>query len=470
MQSRETTLRELCSRHEQDHVFTFWDRLTPDQRDMLLSDLERVRFEEMPALLRIVAAGTEHPHYDRIEPPVCVRRPVDTRGDERTALGESLLSRSAVAALLVAGGQGTRLGFDGPKGAFRISPVRQKPLFQLFAEQILATDRRYGGRTRWYIMTSEANDAETRAFFEQHRRFGLPLDQISFFKQGSMPAFSLDGRMILESPHRLALSPDGHGGSLLAMATTGVLADMAGRGIEHVGYFQVDNPLVRCLDPFFIGLHAERGSEMSSKTVPKASDDEKVGVFAICDGVLRVLEYSDLPNELAKARQPDGSRRFDAGSIAVHILARTFVERLTADPAAFRLPWHRAVKKVSSVDLRTGQMVQPNAPNAVKLEAFVFDALPLAKNPVILETNRREEFSPVKNATGVDSVETSQRALSDRAARWLESAGVRVPRTAAGEYSGRYEISPLRAMEAAHLREGPPLPREVRGDVYVDAT
>lgn len=469
MQSRESSLRELCRRHGQEHVFTFWDRLTHEQRDMLLADLERVRFEEMPALLRIVAAGAEHAHYDRIEPPICDRRPADPRGDSRCRLGESLLSRSAVAALLVAGGQGTRLGFDGPKGAFPISPVRRKPLFQLFAEQILATDRRFGGRTHWYIMTSEANDSDTRAFFEQRRHFGLPADQITFFKQGSMPAFSLDGRMILESPYRLALSPDGHGGSLLAMATTGVLADMARRGIEVISYFQVDNPLVRCLDPFFIGLHAERGSEMSSKMVPKASDDEKVGVFAICDGVLRVLEYSDLPAELASARQPDGTRRFDAGSIAVHVLARAFVERLTADPASFRLPWHRAVKKVPFIDVKTGALVQPEGPNAVKLEAFVFDALPLARNPVILETDRREEFSPVKNATGVDSVETAQRALSDRAARWLESAGVRVPRMADGAYAGRCEISPLRALEAVHLREGPPLPPEVSGDVYIDA-
>src|SRR5262249_9919081 len=151
-----------------------------------------------------------------------------------------------------------------------------------------------------------------------------PAAQVVFFQQGSMPAFSRDGQILLDQPHRLALAPDGHGGSLLAMATTGVLADMASRNIEHISYFQVDNPLVRCLDPFFIGLHDERGSEMSSKTVPKISDAEKVGVFVMCDGVMRVLEYSDLPAELSTARNPDGTRHFDAGSIAIHILSRRF--------------------------------------------------------------------------------------------------------------------------------------------------
>lgn len=463
-------LRQACQRCDQGHLFTFWDRLDADDRERLLRDVSQIPFDEMPALLRLVRAADSHSTYRAIEPPACVRRPSDWHRDPRTRRGEELLRASSVAAFLVAGGQGTRLGFDGPKGAFPVSPVRNKTLFQLFAEQVQATNRRYAARIPWYIMTSEANDAATRAFFSRHAYFGVEPEDVTFFMQGAMPAFSFDGKILLDQPGRVALSPDGHGGSLLAMARSGVLSDMRRRGVEHISYFQVDNPLVRCLDPFFVGLHAEAGSEMSSKMVPKASDDEKVGVFAVCDGVLRVLEYSDLPRELSTAKTSDGARKFDAGSIAIHVLSRTFVERLTADPASFALPWHRAVKKVPHVDLATGARVEPREPNAVKLEAFVFDALPLAKNPVVLQTDRAAEFSPVKNATGADSVDTAQRDMSRRAARWLERAGANIPRRSDGDYEGTFEISPLRALDEMDLSVGRvPLPEVGMGSrVYVE--
>lgn len=467
---RERHLRESCQRHGQAHVFTFWNRLSAEERSSLLGDLECVRFDELPQLVRIVRAESAEHRYASVEPPAVTRRPPDVNRDPRTRRGEELLRAGAVAAFTVAGGQGTRLGFDGPKGAFAISPVRSKPLFQLFAEQVRATELRYDTRLMWYIMTSEANDAATQAYFRQHRYFGLDAGRVVFFQQGSIPAFSRDGKILLDQPHRLSLAPDGHGGSLLALATCGVLADMARRGIEHLSYFQVDNPLVRCLDPFFIGVHASANSEMSSKVVAKALDTEKVGVFAMCDGALRVLEYSDLPMALATARNADGTRRFDAGSIAIHVLSRAFVERLTADRARFALPWHRAEKKVPFVDVATGQRIEPAEPNAVKLEAFVFDAIPLARNPVVLEAIRGEEFSPVKNATGVDSVETCRRDQSRRAASWLEQAGVRIPRRGDGEYEGVFEISPLRALEPLHLLEGATLPGQLDGSVYLDAS
>jgi len=483
MESREERLRRLCREHGQEHLWAYWDRLSAAERDAFLEDVERVPFTELPTLREIVRGRGGATHgFRSIEPPICVRRPEKESDDPRRRRGESLLRDSRVAAFTVAGGQGTRLGFDGPKGAFAISPVRGKPLFQLFAEQIIATDRRYGGATHWYIMTSDANDSETRAFFERQNHFGLAADRVIFFRQGSMPAFSTDGRILLDQPGRLALSPDGHGGSLLALARSGVLAQMAASGIEYVSYFQVDNPMVRCLDPFFLGLHVESRSDMSSKMVPKATDDEKVGLFAQCDGKLQVLEYSDLPAGLASARNSEGSRKFDAGSIAIHVLSRSFIERLTADPARFRLPWHRAMKKVPHVALPAPgqscepawppQRIEPAAPNAVKLEAFVFDALPLAANPVVLETNRREEFSPVKNATGVDSVATAKRDLSDRAARWLAAAGCNIPRAVPGvsdgEFEGVYEISSLRAMQAEDLRDNRPLPRITDAAVYVE--
>ncbi len=345
--------------------------------------------------------------------PASVIKPSEVDSAEM-ARGRTLLSQGRVAALTVAGGQGTRLGFDGPKGAFPISPVRNKPLFQLFAESILATSRRCGAAVPWYIMTSPHNDTATRRFFAEHNYFGLPGDDVLFFHQGVVPAFDRRGKILLDWPHRIALSPDGHGGTLLALARSGMLADMARRGIEQISYFQVDNPLVYCVDPLFIGLHVSRQSEMSSKTVTKADDLERVGNFAVAGGKLTVIEYSDLPDTLARARNPDGSRTFDAANIAIHAISLAFVERLTANPASFALPWHIAHKKVPYTDLETGARIEPAEPNAIKLESFIFDALPLAERPLILETSRAEEFSPVKNATGMRSIATARRDMSRR--------------------------------------------------------
>ncbi len=450
--ARHESLKSAFDAVGQGHVFAFWDSLADDERRILLDDLQNINIAQLPGLTRLVKSGAAHAHISDDIRPASVTR----RGDVSTDVaqrGEALIAEGRAAAFTVAGGQGTRLGFDGPKGALPMSPVKNKPLFQLFAEYILAVERRYRAPIPWYIMTSPGNDAQTRAFFEKHRCFGLDPSRIAFFQQGVMPAFDAEGRILLEQRHRPALSPDGHGGSLLAMATSGVLRDMASRGVEYISYFQVDNPLVMCVDPVFIGLHAERGAEMSSKTLPKADDLEKVGNFVECGGRQMVIEYSDLPEALARARNADGTRRFDAANIAIHILSRAFVERLTADRSSFALPWHLARKKVPHVDLSTGERVEPSEPNGVKVEAFVFDALPLARNPVLLETSRAEEFSPVKNPSGVDSVESARRDMSRRAADWLERCGVAVSRGANGEPTVPCEISPLAAMDMGQLRE-----------------
>ena len=313
----------------------------------------------------------------------------------------------------------------------------------MFAEQLLAWSRDSGKAIPWYIMTSDANDAATRAFFAKRKYFGWAESDVFFFQQGMMPAFDMLGHMLLAAKDSLALSPDGHGGSLRALQKSGALADMRKRGIEHLSYFQVDNPLVHCIDPLFLGLHDITGSEMSSKTIPKAGPLEKVGNFVVGDGKLQVIEYSDLPESLALQTNPDGSLRFNAGSIAIHALRVTFIERLTS-AGRLELPWHRAEKKVPYVDDH-GNDVKPSQPNAIKLEQFVFDAIPLAKNAIVYETDRGEEFSPVKNAEGNDSPATCKRDQIRRAARWLRGAKVEVPEKN-GEPDATLEISPLFAI------------------------
>jgi len=441
----------------QHQVLRFWGELNDAQRRELLSDLDQVDIEQVAVLARDHLQAQPHVGaLGKLEPAsfMPARPDIELVGQYADAVrrGQELISGGKVAALTVAGGQGTRLGFDGPKGAMPVSPVKGKSLFEWFAETVLAVGRRYGCHVPWYIMTSPANDAATKECFRQHNCFALPPDDVTFFQQGVMPAFDRQGRILLADRSRLALSPDGHGGTLLALAHSGALADMARRGVEYISYFQVDNPLVKAVDPLFIGLHATGASEMSSKCLPKSDDFERVGNFAISDGKLTVIEYSDLPPELARARNEDGSRRYDAGSPAIHVLSRAFVERLTADKEGFGLPWHRADKKVSYVD-DAGRRVEPVEPNGVKLETFIFDALPLAKNPLILQTTRAEQFSPVKNASGNDSLQTAQRDMVRRAATWLEAAGCQVPRRSDGEPDAMIEISPLLALDRDELCE-----------------
>jgi len=441
----------------QGHVLAFWPRLDDEQRCQLLADLDLLDLAEACALVRDHLDSTpEAAAWADLEPaaPLPCRPGLDQVGRYADAvrLGREWIAGGKVAALTVAGGQGTRLGFDGPKGMFPISPVRHKTLFQLFAESIQAVARRYGSIVPWYIMTSRDNDDATRAFFAEKGYFGLSAEDVFFFQQGVMPAFDPQGRLLLAEPHRLSLSPDGHGGTLLALRRSGALDDMARRGVEYISYFQVDNPLVMVLDPLFIGLHASTGSEMSSRSLPKADDFERVGNFAWSGGRLFVVEYSDLPKALATARNPDGSRKFNAGSPAIHVLARSFVQRLTADEGRFGLPWHRAEKKVPYVDA-SGQRVEPAEPNGIKLETFIFDALPLAENPLVLEASRAEQFSPVKNATGQDSADTARRDLVRRAAAWLEAAGCDVPQRSDGEPDAVIEISPFLALDQDELCE-----------------
>lgn len=455
IQQRYEAHRRRLEAAGQQHLLAFWPRLNEAQRAELLADLDLIDLDRCRGLIEThVRNRPAVTGPGRIEPPACypgepAADQVDLYERARRA-GVNAIRGGKVAAFTVAGGQGTRLGYDGPKGAFAISPVRNAPLFQLFAESLLGVERRWGRRPRWYIMTSLANHDATRGFFEEHAFFGLSPTDVVFFQQSEMPAFLPDGRIALATPHRVALSPDGHGGSLWALARSGALDDMRQRGIDTISYFQVDNPLVRTIDPLFVGLHRLTESEMSSKAVHKAHDTERVGVFCVVDGRLAVIEYSDLPAELASARNPDGTRRFDAGNIAVHVIDRAFVERLTAPGASVSLPWHRAEKRVAAVDA-TGQVVTPAEPNAVKLEMFVFDAIPLARNPLVLYTQRAEEFSPVKNAEGDDSPATARRDLVRRAALWLESCGRPVPRGPDREPRVPIEISPLVALDRADL-------------------
>lgn len=451
-----TDIRKTLEQYGQGHLLRFYEELSDRQRSLLLEQLAAIDFARMDDLIAHYVRQSPTANLQGcIEPPPIVPAKPATAAERAEhkaarAKGSELLAAGKVATFVVAGGQGTRLGYEGPKGCLEVTAVTHKPLFRVLAEQILAASRRAGVAIPWYVMTSQGNDVATRAFFRQNRYFGLPADDVFFFVQGTMPAIGFDGKLLLAEKGSLALGPDGHGGCLSALRRSGALDDMARRGIELISYFQVDNPLVHCIDPLFLGLHALRGAEMSAKGLPKRDPMERVGNFCMLDGKVTVIEYSDMPEELATATTDDGRLRFAFGSIAIHVLSRSLVERLTTADAP-PLPFHRAEKPVPCID-EHGKPVDPTEPNAVRLEMFVFDALPLAKDPMILEIDRQEEFSPIKNATGPDSLASSLHDQVRRAAAWLEQAGVAVPRDAHGQVAAAIEISPLFADSAEQLK------------------
>ncbi len=457
--------RETLQRVDQAHVLRFFDDLPPAQQQHLLTQIEEVDWPEVARLVKTMVLGqSTYKLPEKIDPAPSYPSPRNLpEGDEKLqakyadarALGEDLIRQGKVAAFTVAGGQGTRLGWDGPKGTFPATPIRKLPLFAVLAEYLLKVKAKYGRSCPWYIMTSPINDQPTQMFFEEHDYFGLDPADVMFFPQGMLPAFHKDGphagKAILDSHSNLALSPNGHGGSLKALYTSGAIQDMRSRGIEQISYTQIDNPLVKVVDPLFLGLHAVDGCGMSSKMLPKAFPKEKLGNFCLVDGRVTVIEYSDLPDELAEQRTDDGQLRFRAGSIAIHAIRVDFVESLNTSGSGFGLPYHRAEKKVPYLDLDSGQRVEPETPNAVKLETFVFDALPLCEHSIVYETDRVEEFAPIKNASGVDSAESSRDIQIERAARWLESHGLNVPRDGQGKVNTVIEVQPTTAVEFEDL-------------------
>lgn len=449
-------VRERLNRVGQDHLLSTLPRLKDGDKAALLEQIHALDLESVPQLIKdFVLAKPKFSTPTSLEPAPFFAASDHTwdRASYRRE-GERLLREGKVAAFVVAGGQGSRLGFDGPKGCFAAGVMTDKSLFQLFAEQLRAASKRYGRAVPWYIMTSPLNHEATVSFFESHGHFGLEAGDIKFFPQGVMPSFDItSGKILMTSDSEVATNPDGHGGSIRALKVSGALDDMRRRGIEHVSYFQVDNPHVRILDPLFIGLHASApgsSAEMSSKMIPKSSPEEKVGVFCKVNGKIEVIEYSDLPAELQKERLPDGSIRFIAGSIAIHMISVEFISRLADDPR-FALPYHRAEKKIPCINVETGEVVSPTVNNGVKLERFVFDALAMCRGSIVMETDRVEEFAPIKNATGADSVHSCHELQTERAARWLESRGIAVPRGADGKPGCVIEISPLTATEASEI-------------------
>lgn len=484
-------LASLLAPFGQQHLLAFWDQLNAAEQQVLAEQIRDVDFALVQSLVEAYVLGAPGtpgaPQQPELPPgvaayslpaespavlaagavgPPAIR--LDGSGsrhspEEARCKGIDAWSSGKVGVILVAGGQGTRLGFNHPKGLYPIGPVSGCSLLQILCEKVLATERRYGIDLPLYIMTSRATHDETCAFLQQHSWFGLLAEQVVIFRQASLPAVDAQtGRVLLESPHSLALAPDGHGGLLRALAANGVMQDMRDRGLERLFYMQVDNPLVALGEPLFLGWHLLTDSELSTQVVAKQAPEERLGNVVQVDGCVQIIEYSDLPADAAARRQPDGSLVLWAGNIAVHLFEMPLLARFSSPQCM--LPFHVARKKVPFIDA-SGHKVQPQHENACKFEQFIFDLLPHARNALVVEVDAEQAFAPLKNAPGSarDAPEHVQERMVRLHRRWLRAAGMQV---ASGV---KVEISPLAALSADDLAGRLPQDWRIDSDTYIYA-
>ncbi|KAL1407545.1 UDP-N-acetylglucosamine pyrophosphorylase [Vanrija albida] len=464
----------------QGHVFKFWDKLAPAEQAQFAEQLSSIDVNRVNRIYRNAVAaeapvtplvetpqevpgdGLQPPHLLSLDksrspsPAPGVPEPVlplpesacatvvNNPEDEARwrAIGLDAIANNQVAVLLMAGGQGTRLGSSHPKGMYDISLPSHKTLFEYQASRIgrlEAVAAAAAGKDvndvkiRWYVMTSGPTRKETEAYFESQNWFGLGQESVIFFEQGVLPALSNEGKLLLATPSSLFVAPDGNGGLYSALrkplapgSDLTVLSDLSARGIQYVHAYCVDNCLVKVADPVFIGSSIERQATCGAKVVRKHLPTESVGVLAQKGGAFSVVEYSELSREKAEQLDETGRLAFWAGNIANHFYTTDFLH--TIEAMERKMAFHIARKKIAHVDIATGETIKPTEPNGMKLELFVFDVFPFTSSLSVLEVDRAEEFSPLKNAPGskADSPETSRRDLLAQQRRWLEAAGATV--------------------------------------------
>ncbi|MBW2995293.1 UDPGP type 1 family protein [Candidatus Woesearchaeota archaeon] len=451
MNNQEQEIRKKVFKYNQGHVFEFWNKLSKRERTNLINDLSDIDFEQLNELV------DQHIKNKKSEKKIIEPAPVTSipakkkerrKRNRALKIGRKAIQKGEVAVFLVAGGQGSRLGYNGPKGCFRISPIKKKSLFQLQAEKILAIQKKYNTAIQWYIMTSKTNDSRTRNYFKRNNYFNLDPENIMFFQQKEIPAVDMKGKLILETKNKIFKNPNGHGGSILALHESGALKDMKKRGIKYIFYYQVDNALIKILDPVFTGYHILENAKMSSKIVKKAYPEERVGVIGYVNKKLGVIEYSDLSKTDMYAKNPDDTLKYNAGNIAIHIINRRFVKKLNKK----KLPFHKAVKNIPTFNRNVKGM---------KFETFVFDALAHARHSVTMEVKREDEFAPLKNKDGTDSPTTAAEMQIDMHARWLEYCKINVPK----DDKLKIEISPLFALDPNELKKKIPAGVEFRSNI-----
>ncbi len=410
-------LREKCI--GQEHLLHYWNELSSDEQNSLAKEIAQTDFYLMENLHREVQNGPVEQKQVALKPlDVTVWK--DLKQEKKDAYwkqGLQAIGEGKLAVLLVAGGQGTRLGHQGPKGTFDAGFPSGKSLFQLHTERLLYLSKLSGFSIPFVIMTSTENHQATVDFFKLKQFFGYSEADIHFFPQENLPILSEDGKVLMDSKFQIISGANGNGGCFSSLKKSGIFDKLRDGGIEYFFLFAIDNALVKVADPAFLGFALSEHSDVSCKAVAKAYPEEKVGILAFSNEKPSVIEYSDLDPELAKARNSDGKLIYNAGNIAIHLFSTKFLERCFSSD----LPYHLARKKIAFLDT-FDKWIEPAIPNAIKFELFMFDVFPLAKKMAVLEVAREEEFSPIKNSSGVDSPESARQMMTELHRTWLKNA------------------------------------------------
>ena len=395
-------IKKLLKDKGQQQLLKYYDELNDEQRCKLLGDIARINF----SVTDCINQQTADKNLKGIAPiPAKSLKEIKANSEKYAEEGLKLLRAGKVAAVLLAGGQGTRLGFDKPKGMYNIGVNRNLSIFGQLMNNIKDVTDLYGGYFHLFIMTSEINNDDTVAFFKQNDFFGYPADKIHFYIQDKEPVCGLDGKIFLSEKHCVAFSPNGNGGWYSSLVNSGLYRVLEKEGIEWLNIFAVDNVLQRICDPVFIGATSLSGTNCGAKVVRKACPEERVGVLCSLDGKPDIIEYYELPEDIAVQKDKDGELAYPYGVILNYL----FSVRVLNEILSKKLPYHLAQKKVSHIV--DGKLVVPDEPNAYKFETLAVDMVRLMGSCLAFEVEREKEFAPVKNCTGVDSVESARELL-----------------------------------------------------------
>ncbi len=387
----------------QSHLLQWYDELTEHEQLALLTQIEELDLH----LLDVFAAHAQEAPRGTLAPlGALTLEQIAEKHDAYEAAGIDAIRQGKVGAVLLAGGMGTRLGFDKPKGMYDMGVTQPLYIFECLIRNLMDTTERAGTFVPLFIMTSEKNDEETRAFFEEMKYFGYNEEYVHFFVQEMAPAVDENGKILLEEKGRIATSPNGNGGWFSSMVKAGLLPLLKREGIEWLNVFAVDNVLQRIADPCFVGATILTGSASGGKVVSKAAPDERIGVLCLEDGTPSIVEYYEMTEEMATRREPDGKLSYNYGVILNYLFRTECLEAMTGNA----MPVHVVNKKVPYID-ETGTLVKPETPNAYKFETLVLDMVHMQESCLSYEVERSYEFAPVKNAEGVDSVLTARALL-----------------------------------------------------------
>ncbi len=394
----------ILKKYGQEHILAYYDRLDDAEKAELLSQIEMTDFSVLENLSEENNASSKR---GKFEPLGAVTIEDIARNRETYySAGSEAIKEGKVAAVLLAGGQGTRLGFDKPKGMFNIGISKELYIFECLMNNLMKVVKDTGVYVPLYIMTSEKNHDDTVNFFEEKNYFGYDGKYVKFFIQDMAPSVDFNGRIYMESRSCISISPNGNGGWFSSIVRAGLLKDIKKKGIEWINVFAVDNVLQQIADPCFIGAVINSGSQSGSKVVSKVSPDERVGVLCLEDGRPSIVEYYEMTEEMRTLTTDDGQLAYKYGVILNYLFK---VDRLE-DIIAEKMPVHVVEKKIPYMD-NNGSFVIPDKNNGYKFETLVLDMVHLQESCLPYEVERSREFAPVKNAEGVDSVESARELL-----------------------------------------------------------